>query len=284
MQSVVGNFGSLILLTLPIGNPEDISLRGLEVLKNKDLFVSEDTRTFKRLLDHFGIDSSQKRIISFHDHSHEKRYKEIVEILKAHKDVYFVSEAGSPIVSDPAYPLVKYCLENHIQIDSIGGISSVISALELSGLRSQPFQFIGFLPRKDAQIKEILKNLYQFKGTSIVFESPRRLEDTLRILIETKLDFRVSIIKEISKTFQNCYRYDHPEEIDFSEIDFRGEFVLVLEAKNQGINSLDNEHLQTLAHNVLKNQGKKKALAKLLGEILSVDSKEIYKELVGDKI
>ncbi len=283
MQSVVGNFGSLVLLTLPIGNPEDISLRALEILKSKDLFVSEDTRTFKRLLDYFSIDPSQKRIISFHDHSHEKKYKEIIEILKNHKDVYFVSEAGSPIVSDPAYPLVRYCLENNVGVDSIGGISSVISALELSGLRSQPFQFIGFLPRKDSQIKDIFKNLFQYRGTSIIFESPRRLEATLNLLIETKLNFKVSVIKEISKTFQNAYRYDHPSEIDFEEIDFRGEFVLVLEANNQEENNLDNEHLQLLAEKVLDNPGKKKDLAKLLGEILSRDSKEMYKELVGDK-
>ncbi len=283
MQSVVGNFGSLVLLTLPIGNPEDISLRALEVLKSKELFVSEDTRTFKRLLDHFSIDATQKRIISFHDHSHEKKYKEIFEILKNHRDVYFVSEAGSPIVSDPAYPLVRYCLENNVAIDSIGGISSVISALELSGLRSQPFQFIGFLPRKDSQIKEIFKSLYQYRGTSIIFESPRRLEATLKLLIETQLNFRVSIVKEITKTFQNVYRYNHPTEIDFTEIDFRGEFVLTLEAQNQEENNLDNEHLQQLARNVLNNQGKKKDLAKLLGEILSIDSKEMYKELVGDK-
>jgi 16S rRNA (cytidine1402-2'-O)-methyltransferase len=268
----------LNLITLPIGNPEDITLRALKELKLAKTIYCEDTRTLKSLLKYHQVDYSDIEIISFHDHSSEEKIKNITLLLKAGKEIAYVSDAGSPVLSDPAYPLAKFCRENGIEINSIGGISSVTCALEMSGLAPHPFCFYGFLGRDASAVRESFFKASNIGGTHLYFESPHRLKKTLQILAQGEFEFEGSVVKEISKTFQNAYHFDHQNLNEVMEqIDYRGEFVIAVNF-SQKISSIDPV-LKKLAQKVFDSKGKKKDLSRLLGEILELDFKEIYKEI-----
>jgi 16S rRNA (cytidine1402-2'-O)-methyltransferase len=162
--------GKLVLLTLPIGNIDDITKRVLNSLLEAKTLIAEDTRTIKNQLNKLSIDSSNKKIISFHDQSGETKTKNLLEELE-HSDLYLVSEAGSPYISDPAYPLVKMALELGYEVDSYSGISAVTQSLELSGLPPIPFHFHGFPPRDSGKRKAYFqKEVASVYGTHIFFE------------------------------------------------------------------------------------------------------------------
>ena len=144
---------SLTLVSLPIGNIKDITLRAIEALRSGDCFYAEDTRVFKKLLNSLEIEYSSKFIDSFHEHS-EGKIKNITEKIQAGTRVYLVSDAGSPVISDPAFPLLKKMREEGIEIKTIPGVTSVVTALELSGLPPRPFHFWGFISRSKNERKD----------------------------------------------------------------------------------------------------------------------------------
>ncbi len=281
MQSVTGNFGTFKLINLPIGNPEDITYRAKNALEKEDFIFCEDTRNLKQLLNHYGISFENKKLISFHDHSDPRKFQLLRERITQNKNVCYVSDAGSPVISDPALPLVRFCYEEGIKVDSISGITSVINALELSGIAAQPFQFIGFLPRKESNIKECFEKMLNFEGSTVFFESPRRLEKTLEIFKSLELDYELCLVKELTKTFQSVYYFNSEKDNnDFSQIDFRGEFVGVFRSLKKSTQV--DKSLVKIGKKVLSSKGKKKDLSKLLALILDKDAKELYKELVAE--
>jgi len=158
--------GKIILLNTPIGNLGDLTPRVLEALKTGRVFAVEDTRVFKELLNHLEITLEGKNIFSFHDQSNPKEIERLLE-LATQQDLYLVSDAGSPIISDPAYPIVSNARKAAIEIDSYSGVSSPIMALELSGLPPMPFTFHGFLPRDKGPKENIFLTLN--RGTHIFF-------------------------------------------------------------------------------------------------------------------
>ena len=267
--------GKIILLNTPIGNLSDLTPRVREALEKGEVFAAEDTRVFKDLLNHLGISVSGKRIFSLHDQSEERDMEKILE-LAAHGDVYVASEAGSPIISDPAYPLVCAAYERGLEVESYSGVSSPVMALELSGLPPLPFQFHGFLPRESGKRQKIFEHLGG--GTHIFFEAPTRIEDTMEDLLKALPEVRVALVRELSKKFQEVLRFRADEWVEKKKnLTVKGEFVLLFhkhETKSSGF-----KDLSVLAQEILTNGAGPKLLAKLLSLILDRPTKEVYSEL-----
>ena len=271
--------GKIILLNTPIGNLGDLTPRVLDALTKGETFAVEDTRVFRELLNHMGISLNGKRILSLHDQSEDSQVGRLLELLGG-GDLYVASEAGSPIVSDPAYPLVVAAYERGIEVESFSGVSSPIMALELSGLPPIPFQFHGFLPRESGKrAKSFNETGY---GTHIFFEAPTRIEDTLDELAVLQPHFQVALVRELSKKFQQVIRFkagEWPEKK--KEVTFKGEFVLMFH-RQEVISQMGGE-VRALAQEMLSGNGGPKNLAKLLGAILERPTKDIYAELTRQK-
>ncbi|MFL5784937.1 MAG: 16S rRNA (cytidine(1402)-2'-O)-methyltransferase [Bacteriovoracaceae bacterium] len=267
--------GKIILLNTPIGNLSDLTPRVRAALESGEFFAAEDTRVFKELLNHLGISVSGKKIVSLHDQSEKKDIQKLLELAQS-QDVYVASEAGSPIISDPAFPLVTAAIEKGIEIDSFSGVSSPVMALELSGLPPLPFQFHGFLPRESGKRTKIFSALSG--GTHIFFEAPTRIEDTMEDLAEMLPDAQVALVRELSKKFQDVLRFRANEWPSIKErLTVKGEFVLVLH--KQEVSAPDFKEMKELAQEILAKGAGPKVLAKLLSAILDRPTKEIYSSL-----
>ncbi|MBY0517011.1 MAG: hypothetical protein K2P81_08895, partial [Bacteriovoracaceae bacterium] len=214
----------LILLNMPIGHVSDMSARVREALEVGIYFAVEDTRTFREYLNKMQIPTAGKHILSLHDQSSEAKYERLLEVVWQGNDLYVCSEAGSPVLSDPAFPLVRFAHEKGVDVETYSGISAVTAALELSGLPPIPFAFHGFLPREEGRIRQYLNNLGQ--GTHIFFEAPGRVRETLEIAIALWPSAEFSVVKEIGKTYQKVVRFKASEGMAaFAEVMERGEFV-----------------------------------------------------------
>ena len=196
--------GKIILLNTPIGNLGDLTPRVLNALKEGHQFAAEDTRVFKDLLNHLGISLEGKRVFSLHDQSEGSVIEKLLDMAER-EDLYVTSDAGSPIISDPGYPLIVGAYKRGLKIESYSGVSSPIMALELSGLPPIPFHFHGFLPREDAKKTKIFNELTI--GTHIYFEAPTRIEDTLDLLSEVLPQVEVAVVRELSKKFEQVLRF-----------------------------------------------------------------------------
>ncbi len=271
--------GKIILLNTPIGNLGDLTPRVLEALKTGDTFAVEDTRVFRDLLNHVGVSVSGKRIFSLHDQSEKVQLAKLLELASG-GDLYVASEAGSPIVSDPAYPLVIAAYEKGIEVESYSGVSSPIMALELSGLPPIPFQFHGFLPRESSKrAKSFNETSY---GTHIFFEAPTRIEETLDELALLHPEFQVALVRELSKKFQQVLRFRAQEWPQVkNNLVVKGEFILLLHRDASA--SKSTGELREIAQEILANGASPKNIAKLLGEILDRPTKDIYAELNRQK-
>lgn len=270
--------GKIILLNTPIGNMSDVSSRVIEALTTGTVFAVEDTRSFKELLNHLGISLEGKNIFAFHDQSDNSQLEYMIEKNKG-STLYVASEAGSPIVSDPAYPLIKAALNAGYELDTYSGISSVIVALELAGLPPIPFSFHGFLARENGKKKEAFLNLSY--GTHFFFEAPTRIEDTLTLLGEIHPEMEVSVMRELTKKFQSVHRFK-AKDWKNQQINPKGEFVLAVYQPVAFKGSLNKQ--QELAQEVLTSGGSPKSVAKLLAEILERNTKDIYSELEQKKV
>jgi 16S rRNA (cytidine1402-2'-O)-methyltransferase len=271
---------SLYLVGLPIGEAKDVTYRVREILEGPHTFLAEDTRTFKSLLNFLKIDLSNKKFISYHEHSKEKT-SSLVKDMKGGKDYYLVSDAGSPIISDPAYPLVREAIAHNIEVHSYPGVSSPIVALELSGLPPHPFTFHGFLARENKKIKDLFQQAKDNGGTHIVFESPHRIVETLTSLKETIPEADVCLCRELTKTYESAYRFKAHEFGDglLNQMTIKGEMILLFYIRPLLNRKGTSDKISKLAEACLEKQGQKKPLAKLLAEIMGKDSKEIYKTL-----
>jgi len=190
---------ALYLVATPIGNLGDITLRALETLAGADVLACEDTRVTRVLLDRYGI---RQRPTPYHEHNAAEAGPRLIEALESGRSVALVSDAGTPLVSDPGYRLVEQAQEQGIRVVPIPGPSAVLAALTASGLPSDTFMFAGFLPVKDGQRRTRLSELSAAPATLIFFESPRRLADTLAAMTDVYGDRRAAIGRELTKTFE----------------------------------------------------------------------------------
>ena len=223
---------TLYLVGTPIGNVEDLSPRALRVLREVDVLAAEDTRHTKQLLDRFGI---HRALVSYHDHNKDGRTPELIARLREGASVAIVSDAGSPGISDPAFTLVRAAVQESLRVIPIPGASSVLCALEVSGLPTDRFTFEGFLPRKAGRRRARIEELRLDPRTLIFFESPHRLAAALRDLRDGLGDRRASVSRELTKRFEETRRGTLSELTAWAEErPPRGEFVLVVAGEPRG--------------------------------------------------
>jgi 16S rRNA (cytidine1402-2'-O)-methyltransferase len=206
--------GTLYLVSTPIGNLEDITLRALRVLQEVDLIAAEDTRRTKKLLNHYQIKTP---LTSYFEHSSFKKTQSLLSQLKKGKDIALVSEAGTPSISDPGFKLTKRAIENRLKVVPIPGASASIAALSASGLPTNSFIFEGFIPRKPGKRRNFFLSLKDQEKTLIFYESPRRLITTLKDLLAVLGDRQIVIARELTKIFEEMIRGRTSEVIELLE-------------------------------------------------------------------
>ena len=220
------SYGTLYLCATPIGNLQDITLRVLETLKTVDLVACEDTRKTLQLLNHFEI---SKPVTSYYEHNKMSKGDVIIQQLKDGKNIALVSDAGMPGISDPGCDLVQQCLAEDIPFTVLPGAVAAVTGLVLSGLPTDRFSFEGFIPRQKKERLQYFQNLVQEERTMIFYESPHRLEDTLKTLIEVFPDRPMAAARELTKKFEEIVRGTPSEVLAHFEAEgIRGEFVLLL--------------------------------------------------------
>ncbi len=225
--------GTLFLVATPIGNLEDVTQRALRVLGEVDLIAAEDTRHTRRLLDHFGIGT---RVVSLFEHNERARIPELLERLGAGEDVALVTDAGSPGISDPGFPLVREAAAAGVPVTSIPGPCSAIAALQISGLPTDAFTFAGFLPPKSGARRTRLESLKERRETIVVFESPHRVDACLADLEELWADRPIAVARELTKVHEEVLRGTAAEvRAALDPGRRRGEFVLVLSGRGRRV-------------------------------------------------
>ena len=221
----MSNRGKLFVVATPIGNLQDISFRAVETLKKVNCIFAEDTRTSKKLINHYDIDT---KLYSYHDHSSEKEIARLLDILKDHKDVALISDAGTPTISDPGYSLIRQCINEGIDVIPIPGASALTAAISASGLPSDAFAFIGFLPTKKGRKKKI-SSLENLDMTIVLFESPHRLIKTLNQLKEALGERPIVVARELTKLYEEIIRGNFSSAIEFFEAKkIKGEIVIMI--------------------------------------------------------
>jgi 16S rRNA (cytidine1402-2'-O)-methyltransferase len=218
--------GTLYLVATPIGNLEDITQRALRVLSEVTLIAAEDTRRSRRLLDHYGIHA---RVVSLFEHNERSRVPALVERLQDGDTVAVITDAGSPGIADPGYPLVRAAIGAGLRVESIPGPSAAIAALQVSGLPSDAFTFVGFLPVKRGARRRRLEELHPRSETIIAFESPHRIESCLEDLEAVWCERPIALARELTKVFEDVLRGTAGEvRAALPAAKRRGEMVLVL--------------------------------------------------------
>ncbi len=217
---------ALFLVSTPIGNLEDITLRALSVLKSVDLIACEDTRHTRRLLDHFGI---SKPTVSYHEHNEQARALELVQRLAGGESVAIVTDAGTPGISDPAYRIVLAAIERGIAVVPIPGAVALVAGLVASGLPTDSFLFAGFLPVKKMARQAKLKDLKAERATLVIYEAPHRIRETLADALEVLGDRQASLARELTKLHEQFIRGKLSELVaHFDTHQPRGEMTLVI--------------------------------------------------------
>lgn len=263
------NSGTLYLIPTPIGNLEDMTLRSIRMLKEVDLIASEDTRNTQKLLNHFEIKTPQ---ISFHEHNTQERVGQLLEKMQQGAVIAQVSDAGMPSISDPGHELVVACIEVGIPVVPLPGANAGLTALIASGITPQPFYFYGFLPRKKKEQLAELEELNQRPETLILYESPHRLKEVLKNMLNVfGEERRIVCCRELTKRYEEFIRGTVKEVLEWAATsEIRGEFCLIVEGNPQG--SLMTE--QDLSWQSLSV----KEHVALLMEQQNISSKEAIKE------
>ncbi|MBI5192408.1 MAG: 16S rRNA (cytidine(1402)-2'-O)-methyltransferase [Nitrospirae bacterium] len=270
--------GILYIVSTPIGNLEDITLRALNVLKSVQVVASEDTRHTQVLLQHYNIYTPQT---SYHDHNKEEKGEVLIGRLKEGNDIALVSDAGTPGISDPGYYLINRAIEEEITISPIPGPTASIAALSISGLPTDSFAFEGFLPVKRVARQKKLRTLLTEHRTIIIYEAPHRLLSTLEDIKEISGDRRIAITRELTKVFEEIIRGRVSEIIArISNRKLKGEITIILEgAKIEGAG--DGINLQDYLKILIEEKGMslKDAVSKASAD-LDIPRNKVYKEAI----
>ena len=267
----------LYFISTPIGNLNDISLRAIDVIRSSDYLYAEDTRNLKKLLKFINLKVKSR---SLHEHNEQKASLEIIENIKNGKTISIVSDAGTPVVSDPGYKLIQICLKENIKYTLIPGPSSVLSSLVMSGLSPDKFSFYGFIPRKAGDQNRFLETLSNDVKTSIVFESPKRIKKTLNNLQKfVGKNRKISLCKEMTKIHEDVFRGKISEiikDIENDQINLKGELVLVIEGANNKVDLNINMQIKKEFLSKLSASDSAKLISMLTGK----NKRDIYKKLI----
>ena len=235
--------GTLFIVATPIGNMQDISLRAVKTLLSSEVIACEDTRRAGLLLQKVrelvpGFPETKQRLISYYDQVEQQKTPEILQLLAQGINVALISDAGTPLVSDPGFRVVREAVSNGFHVESLPGASAVITALTVSGLPTDKFFFIGYLPKKEGHRKELLDNVKnltgQLKTTIIFFEAPHRIKGTLEELLETYgKDKHVVVARELTKVYEEVRRGSVSELLEhFKKTEPKGEFVVLFNTED----------------------------------------------------
>ena len=272
-------FNGLSIVATPIGNLDDITYRAVNILKDCDIIICENPKHSLKLLNKLGI---KKKLIALHDYNEHKIISHIKSFLK-NKNCVLVSDAGSPLISDPGYNLVQYCIENNIRVTSVPGPSSIVSSLQLSGLPISEFSFFGFVPKSKNKVENLIKNISQEKRTCVFFVSSHKLIIFLECLEKIIPDRSISICKELTKVNEFVFRGISSKvknKILENKENLKGEFVAVID--RQSLKSQDFDEID-LYKNELKKMVKKFSLTdivEIVHKFTKINKNKIYKWLL----
>jgi len=255
--------GILFIVPTPIGNLADITFRAIDILKKVSLIGAEDTRNSKKLLKHYDINTP---MISYHKFNERKRVYQLLDRLQNGEDIAIISDAGTPGISDPSSIIIKETINCGIKIEVLPGATAFIPALVASGLNCERFQFIGFLPEKNKTREILLENIKSNENTLIFYEAPHKLHKFLKYLFDYLGNRKISIVREISKIYENHYRTTLKDIIKNPEqIIAKGEFVIIVEGSQKSIIT-DSELSDKLIKLLKKGETKKTAIKSVTNE------------------
>ncbi|MFQ1008180.1 16S rRNA (cytidine(1402)-2'-O)-methyltransferase [Gilliamella apicola] len=266
---------TLYIVATPIGNLDDITLRAINTLKRVDLIAAEDTRHSGLLLQHLGI---KAKLFSLHDHNEQEKAHVLIEKLQSGISIALVSDAGTPLINDPGYHLVKACRENDIKVVPIPGACAAIAALSVAGLPSDKFIYEGFLPAKSKARQDSLVSLITEPRTMIFYESTHRLLETLKDMQTIfGADKQIVLAKELTKTWETIVSFPVNELIDWLNQDAsrqKGEFVLIVAGYTESNKDIDPKAINTLK--LLQKELPLKKAAAITAEIYGLKKNQLY--------
>lgn len=230
----------LYIVATPIGNLQDISARAAEILRDADIIACEDSRVSKKLFALLGI-SINKKFISYEDHSEEQKAQMIIDLINQGNSIALISDAGSPLISDPGYKLVRLCREQNIYVTAVPGACAVITALQLSGLPTNRFMFAGFIPNKEKARADLFEELKNINTTLVFYETAPRLLKTLDKASEIFGNREIAVARELTKMFEEVVCGNFEDIIaHFIQNEPRGEFVLIIAPPQEKKSSADD--------------------------------------------
>jgi 16S rRNA (cytidine1402-2'-O)-methyltransferase len=270
--------GTLYIVATPLGNLEDITFRAVRILKEVDLIAAEDTRYSKRLLNHYGIDTG---MISCHEHNEAKKSLQLITALKTGKNIALISDAGTPLISDPGYSLVTAVAEQNIPIIPIPGCSAAIAGLSVAGLPTDSFHFCGFLPKKKQKRSQTLEALKAEKATLIFYESPKRICPLIKQTIPILGDRNACLAREITKLHEEYIRGTLGDILSALELRPRvkGECVLFLQGAAPP-SKVGPEQLEELILSKLGTDRRTADLAREIAGISHLPKKQVYEAIL----
>jgi len=261
----------LYIVSTPIGNLKDITFRAIDILNEVDAILCEDTRTSGVLLNHYQI---KKPLISYHEFNKLDQENRILNLLTEGKNLALISDAGTPGISDPGFEIIQKVIEKGYFVVSIPGPSAILAALVSSGLIIQPFTFLGFLPRKQSEMKDLLKGYVKRKETLVVYESPMRVAKTLEVLFQVLGNRKIALSRELTKTFETIIRTTLEDSLAM-EHNTKGEYVIIIE----GDHVIQTEFDETIENHVKRYmlQGNtEKDSMKLVAKDRNISKSEVY--------
>lgn len=272
--------GTLYLVATPIGNLDDITLRAIKILKEVDFIAAEDTRHSLKLLNHLNI---SKSLISYHRHNEDIKSDLLIDKLLDNKNIALITDAGTPVISDPGEEIVKIAIEQNIKVVPIPGACALITALIASGLDSTEFSFIGFLPLNKKNRKEKLEEIKKATNTTILYEAPHKLLSTLQDLNKILDDRKIVLAKELTKIHENFISGTATELLEKLD-NPKGEFVILIEKNTKkpkdSIIFLNNLTLDEHYHFYEAQGLKKNEIIKKIAKDRNVTKNEIYQHFI----
>jgi 16S rRNA (cytidine1402-2'-O)-methyltransferase len=238
MKNPSGSKGVLYVVSTPLGNLEDMTPRGIRILREAELIAAEDTRTTRKLLNHFGIRTPQT---SYFEHNEPKKAETLLRRIMEGQKIALVSEAGTPGISDPGFRLIRLAIRHGIPVIPIPGPSAATAALSVSGLPTDSFLFLGFLPSKPTKRRKAIEGWKDWDRTLILYESPHRLRATLTDLLEILGDREIALARELTKQFEEILRGPVSQVLqELGERRIRGEITVVLAGKRKTKRRVDS--------------------------------------------
>ena len=260
----------LYIVSTPIGNLDDITLRALDILKNSDIILCEDTRHSIKLLNHFKI---KKKLISYHKFNEKKQLMKVIEYLNEGKNLSLISDAGTPLLSDPGRLLVNQCIENGIKVTPIPGVSSITSALSVSGFKDQ-FLFYGFLPKTENELEKVLSTLSANEYTQIFFTPSKKINFYIKNFKKYFAGRKILIAKEITKIHEAFIREDI-DDLKIFKNPLKGELTIVISENNKKLKNFDEEKIVNKAKKYLKKYTLRDTVNLIL-ETEKINKKKVY--------